>query len=145
MVPLAYLRPNSLNALTLGAICVRQSACRTNDELFRYTLGERDTDPDRRRSSDCCEGLIAVFALEDDLKVVGHAHDGEEACVLYKQLCPDILILDLRMPKKDGIEVVIELMPQKPGPGIIVLTHSAKEEDLRRALAAGAKGYLSKG
>src|SRR5580704_10047431 len=53
MVPLAYLRPNSLNALTLGAICVRQSAYRTNDELFRYTLGERDTDPDRRRSSDC--------------------------------------------------------------------------------------------
>ena len=87
-----------------------------------------------------CEGLIAVFALEDDLKVVGHAHDGEEACLLYKQLCPDILILDLRMPKKDGIEVVIELMPQKPGPVIIVLTHSAKEEDIRRALAAGAKG-----
>ena len=80
-----------------------------------------------------CEGLIAVFALEDDLKVVGHAHDGEEACLLYKQLCPDILILDLRMPKKDGIEVVIELMSQKPAPGIIVLTHSAKEEDLRRA------------
>ena len=49
------------------------------------------------------------------------------------------------MPKKAGIEVVIELMSQKPGPGIIVLTHSAKEEDLRRALAAGAKGYLSKG
>jgi CheY-like chemotaxis protein len=86
------------------------------------------------------EGLIAVFALEDDLKVVGHAHDGEEACLVYEQLCPDILILDLRMPKKDGIEVVIELMSQKPGPGIIVLTHSAKEEDLRRALAAGAKG-----
>jgi DNA-binding NarL/FixJ family response regulator len=76
---------------------------------------------------------------------VGHAYDGEEACLLCKQLCPDILILDLRMPKKDGIEVVIELMSQKPAPGIIVLTHSAKEEDLRRALAAGAKGYLSKG
>src|ERR1700692_4229075 len=86
-----------------------------------------------------CEGLIAVFALEDDLKVVGHAHDGEEACLLCKQLCHDILILDLRMPKKDGIEVVIELMPQKPGPGIIVLTHSAKEEDLRRALGRGSE------
>ena len=77
-----------------------------------------------------CQGLIAVFALEDDLKVVGHAGDGEEACLLCKQLCPDILILDLRMPKKDGIEVVIELTSQKPAPGIIVLTHSAKEEDL---------------
>jgi len=53
---LAYLTPNSLNALTLGAICVRQSAYRSNDELFHYTLGERDTDPDRRRSSIVCEG-----------------------------------------------------------------------------------------
>ena len=86
------------------------------------------------------EGLIAVFALEDGLKVVGHAGDGEEACLLYKQLRPDILILDLRMPKKARIEVVIELTPQKPAPVIIVLTHSAKEEDLRRALAAEAKG-----
>jgi two-component system, NarL family, response regulator len=91
------------------------------------------------------EGLIAVFTLEDDLKVVGHARDGEEACLLYQQLAPDILILDLRMPKKDGLEVVIELMSQRPRPGIIVLTLSAKEEDLRRALAAGAKGYLLKG
>ena len=74
------------------------------------------------------------------MKVVDHAGDGEEACLLYKQLCSDILILNLRMPKKAGIEVVIELRPQKPGPGIIVLTHSAEEENLRRALAAGAKG-----
>jgi CheY-like chemotaxis protein len=123
-----------------GAICVRQSAYRTNDELFRYTLGERDTILIAGDHPIVCEGLIAVFALEDDLKVVGHAHDGEEACVLYKQLCPDILHPGRRMPKKDGIEVVIELMSQKPEPGIIVLTHSAKEEDLRRALAAGAKG-----
>jgi CheY-like chemotaxis protein len=53
---------------------------------------------------------------------------------------PDILILDLRMQRWMAFEVVIELMPQKPEPGIIVLTHSAKEEDLRQALAAGAKG-----
>jgi two-component system NarL family response regulator len=49
------------------------------------------------------------------------------------------------MPKKDGLEVVIELMSQRPRPRIIVLTGSAKEEDLRRALSAGAKGYLLKG
>jgi DNA-binding NarL/FixJ family response regulator len=72
------------------------------------------------------EGLMAVLALEDDLKVVGQAHDGEEACLLYNQLSPDILILDLQMPKKDGLEVVIELMSQRPRPRIIVLTHSAK-------------------
>jgi DNA-binding NarL/FixJ family response regulator len=91
------------------------------------------------------EGLVAVLALEDDLKVVGQAHDGEEACRLYKELLPDILVLDLRMPKKDGIQVVSELMSERPRPRIIVLTNSAKAEDLRRALTAGAKSYLLKG
>ena len=91
------------------------------------------------------EGLAAIFQLEDDLKVVGQAHDGEEACLLYKHLSPDILILDLRMPKRDGLEVVKELMSQTPRPRIVVLTHSAKAEDLRRALTAGAKSYLLKG
>jgi two-component system, NarL family, response regulator len=91
------------------------------------------------------EGLTAILDLEDDLEVVGQAHDGEEACRLYRQLSPDILILDLRMPKKDGIEVVTELMSERPRPRIIILTHSAKAEDLRRALAAGAKSYLLKG
>jgi len=91
------------------------------------------------------EGLAAILDLEQDLKVIGQAHDGEEACRLYHELSPDILILDLRMPKKDGIEVVTELMSLRPRPRIIVLTHSGKAEDLRRALAAGAKSYLLKG
>jgi two-component system, NarL family, response regulator len=91
------------------------------------------------------EGLVTILALENDLKVVGQAHDGEEACQLYQQLSPDILLLDLRMPKKDGLQVVSELMSQTPRPRIIVLTNSAKAEDLRRALTAGAKGYLLKG
>jgi DNA-binding NarL/FixJ family response regulator len=91
------------------------------------------------------EGLTAILELEKDLEVVGQAHDGDDACRLYRQLSPDILILDLRMPKKDGIEVVTELMSERPRPRIIILTHSAKAEDLRRALAAGAKSYLLKG
>jgi DNA-binding NarL/FixJ family response regulator len=91
------------------------------------------------------EGLAAILALQSDLKLVGEAQDGEEACLLYKQLCPDVLILDLRMPKKDGLEVLAELMPQRPRPRVIVLTNSAKSEDLRQALTAGAKGYLLKG
>ncbi|MBV8276402.1 MAG: response regulator transcription factor, partial [Verrucomicrobia bacterium] len=51
------------------------------------------------------EGLVAVLGLESDLEVIGQAHDGEEACRLYMQLRPDVLVLDLRMPKKDGVEV----------------------------------------
>jgi two-component system NarL family response regulator len=91
------------------------------------------------------EGLVTMLGLQNDLKVVGQARDGEEACLLYDELSPDILILDLRMPKRDGQEVVKELMSRKPRPRIIVLTNSAKTEDLRRALTAGAKGYLLKG
>ena len=91
------------------------------------------------------EGIGTILALQKDLKVVGQARDGEEACLLYDELSPDILLLDLRMPKKDGQEVVNELMSRKPRPRIIVLTNSPKTEDLRRALTAGAKGYLLKG
>jgi two-component system, NarL family, response regulator len=91
------------------------------------------------------EGIMAILALQNDLKVVGQARDGEEACLLYDRLFPDILLLDLRMPKRDGQDVVTELMSRKPRPRIIVLTNSAKTEDLRRSLTAGAKGYLLKG
>jgi DNA-binding NarL/FixJ family response regulator len=91
------------------------------------------------------EGIMTILSLQKDLKVVGQARDGEEACLLYDELSPDILLLDLRMPKKDGQDVVTELMSRKPRPRIIVLTNSAKTEDLRRSLTAGAKGYLLKG
>jgi two-component system, NarL family, response regulator len=77
--------------------------------------------------------------------VIGEAGDGEEACKLYDQLSPDILVLDLRMPKKDGLQVVTELMSRTPKLRIIVMTTYEGEEDVRRALRAGAKGYVLKG
>jgi CheY-like chemotaxis protein len=52
------------------------------------------------------EGRVTMLGLQNDLKVVGQARNGEEACLLYDELSPDILILDLRMPKRDGQEVV---------------------------------------
>jgi DNA-binding NarL/FixJ family response regulator len=91
------------------------------------------------------EGLMTILALQDDMRVVGVAKDGEEACRLYDQLLPDILILDLRMPKKDGLQIITELMSRRPRPKIIVLTTSEKAADLRRSLTAGAKSYLVKG
>jgi len=91
------------------------------------------------------EGLATILALQEDMQVVAEARDGEEACQLYDQLSPDILLLDLRMPKKDGLQVVTELMSRTPRPRIIVLTTSEKSEDLRRSLTAGVKGYLVKG
>src|SRR5215468_8613431 len=90
------------------------------------------------------EGLVSILKATD-IKVIGEASDGEEACRLYDQLSPDILILDLRMPKKDGLQVVTELMSRTPKPRIIVMTTYEGEEDVRRALSAGAKGYVLKG
>ncbi len=92
------------------------------------------------------EGLAAILRSQEDIKIVAEAADGEEACELYDQLFPDVLMLDLRMPKKDGLQVLTELMSRRaPEPRIIVMTAYESEEDLRRASNAGAKGYLVKG
>jgi two-component system, NarL family, response regulator len=92
-------------------------------------------------------GLAAMLRSQKDIKVVAEATDGVEVCELYDQLAPDVLMLDLRMPKKDGLQVVTELMSRSgvPKPRIIVMTTYESEEDVRRALRAGAKGYLVKG
>lgn len=92
------------------------------------------------------EGLAAILRSERDIQVVGEAADGVDACALYDQYLPDVVMLDLRMPRKDGLEVVTELMSsRRPKPRIIVMTTYETEEDVRRALQAGAKSYLVKG
>jgi two-component system NarL family response regulator len=92
------------------------------------------------------EGLVTILKSEKDIKVVAEAADGKETCELYHELAPDVLLLDLRMPEKDGLEVITELMSRgEPKPRIIVMTTYESEGDVRRALKAGAKGYLLKG
>jgi len=92
------------------------------------------------------QGLATILESQKDIKIVGEATNGEEACELYDQLFPDVLVLDLRMPKKDGLQVVAELMSRRASkPRIIVMTTYETEEDVRRALKAGAQGYLLKG
>jgi two-component system NarL family response regulator len=90
------------------------------------------------------EGLAAIFKSQKDIKVIAEATNGEEACELCQKLSPDVLLLDLRMPKKDGLQAITELMARgATKPRIIVMTTYESEED--RALKAGAKGYLVKG
>ena len=92
------------------------------------------------------EGLVSIFRSEKDIEIIAEATDGAQACELYDQHQPDILMLDLRMPEKDGLQVVTELMAnRRPRPRIIVMTTYETEEDVRRALQAGAKGFLVKG
>jgi two-component system, NarL family, response regulator len=88
------------------------------------------------------EGLAAVFRSQNDIKIVAEAADGEEASQLYDQFSPDVLMLDLRTPKKNALQVVIELMssPRAPKPRIIVMATYEEEEDIHRTLSAGARG-----
>jgi two-component system, NarL family, response regulator len=92
------------------------------------------------------EGLAAILKSQKDIEIVAEAANGEEACELYDQLSPDVLLLDLRMPKKDGLQVITELMTRSaPKPRIMVMTFYESEHDIRRVLKAGAKAFLVKG
>jgi two-component system, NarL family, response regulator len=92
------------------------------------------------------EGLVAIFKSQNDIKVVAEATNGEEALALCDHHLPDVLLLDLRMPEKDGLQVITELTARRLSkPRVIVMTTYESEEDIRRALKAGAKGYLVKG
>jgi two-component system NarL family response regulator len=90
------------------------------------------------------EGLSAILGLQKDFRVVGQAADGDEAIALYHRYKPDVMLLDLRMPKKNGFEVVTELTKLEPKPHIVVISTFDGDEHIRRSLAAGAKAYLLK-
>jgi two-component system, NarL family, response regulator len=91
------------------------------------------------------QGLATVLKSQKDIKIVAEAADGEQVCELYDQFSPDVLLLDLWMPKKDGLQVVTELMARcAPKPRIIVMTAYETEEDIRQVLKVGAKAFLVK-
>lgn len=92
------------------------------------------------------EGLLSILKSESDINVIAEATEEKQCCELYYRLSPDVLMLDLRLPMKDGIQVITELMSHgEPKPRIIVMTTCGRKADVRRALTAGAKGYLLKG
>jgi two-component system NarL family response regulator len=91
------------------------------------------------------QGIAAIFRTDVDIKIVAEAANGEEALRVCNEQHPDVLLLDLRMPKKDGLQVITELVHVVPRPRVVVLTTFECEEDVRSALRAGAKGYFLKG
>jgi DNA-binding NarL/FixJ family response regulator len=91
-------------------------------------------------------GLVTILQREQDIEIVGEAADGEETCALCRKHCPDVLVLDLRMPKKDGLQVLSELsICSAPKPNTLVMTAHVTEQDIHRTLEAGACGFLLKG
>ena len=91
------------------------------------------------------EGLRAVLETQADFEVIAEAADGDEALRLALALQPDILLLDLEMPIRDGVETIRRLRQQQPMARIIVFTAFDNDERIIHAVQAGANGYLLKG
>jgi len=90
------------------------------------------------------EGLAALIRSDSDLALVGEAANGKQAVQRFFLHHPDVLLLDLRMPEMNGIEVIRAILAKEPRARIIVLSTYGGDEDVYRALQAGAKAYLLK-
>jgi DNA-binding NarL/FixJ family response regulator len=90
------------------------------------------------------EGLAMVLGLLPDVEVVGSASDGDEAVAMAVDLLPDIVLMDLRMPRCDGVEATRQLRERMPETKVVVLTTYADDRSVINALRAGARGYLTK-
>ena len=89
-------------------------------------------------------GLIALVNMEPDMEVVGEAADGTEAVALFDQVDPDLVLMDLRMPVKDGIRATSEIRSKHPEARVLMLTTFDGDTDIHRAVQAGAQGYVLK-
>jgi DNA-binding NarL/FixJ family response regulator len=90
------------------------------------------------------EGLAMLLELLPGIEVVGTAADGEEAVRLAAARAPDVILMDLRMPRVDGVEATRRIADVRPQARVIALTTYADEPTVLRALRAGARGYLTK-
>jgi DNA-binding NarL/FixJ family response regulator len=89
-------------------------------------------------------GLMMVLEDEDDIEVIAEAANGAEAIELARALAPDVVLMDVRMPKVDGIAATRSILEAIPNANVIMLTVSDEEDDLFEAMKAGAAGYLLK-
>jgi two-component system NarL family response regulator len=145
-----------------------QEMLRTNDDSIRSrsrTSGRSSVDLDReegrlpRSNGQTCgtltvlvaddhpvvrEGLVTLINRQRDMRVIAQASNGREAAEQFLALHPDIALIDLRMSVMDGIEAVNEICAKDPKARIAIITSYQSEEDIYRALRAGAKGYILK-
>lgn len=91
------------------------------------------------------QGLVALLNTVPDMTVVAEASDGQEAMELFRRYRPDVTLMDLRLPVLSGVEALTRIRQEFPTARVIVLTTFDGDEDIYRALQAGARGYLLKG
>lgn len=90
------------------------------------------------------QGLVSLINSVEDMEVVGEAADGQKGVELHRQFQPDVTIMDLRLPVLGGVEAIQQIRREFPQARIIVLTTFDGDENIYRALQAGARGYLLK-
>ena len=91
------------------------------------------------------DGLASIFGLQPDMELIGAAESGAQALNLARQLHPDVILVDLRLPDMSGHELTRQILAHSPQARIIVLTSFEGDADIERALSAGARGYVVKG
>ncbi len=89
-------------------------------------------------------GLVALVNTEPDMEVVAEAADGAQAVDFFEQFQPDLVLMDSRMPMRNGVEAVAEIRKKNPAARVLMLTAYDGDHDIARALAAGAQGYVLK-
>ena len=94
--------------------------------------------------SDAIRLVLKDILSIGDHTVTGEAKDGAEAVEIFQQLNPDLLLLDLAMPKKDGLAVVKEIIAQNPSAKIILITASDDQKIIQQCLDSGARSFISK-
>jgi DNA-binding NarL/FixJ family response regulator len=90
------------------------------------------------------EALAAILATDDRFEVVAQAHDGEKAVELAAAEKPDVVLMDISMPRLDGVEAVRRIKKKRRSVAVLMLTGSSSSADVARAREAGAEGYVTK-
>jgi two-component system NarL family response regulator len=90
------------------------------------------------------EALAAILATDERFEVVGQAHNGEKAVELATAAKPDVVLMDISMPRLDGIEAAKQIKKKRRSPRVLMLTGSSSAADVARAREAGAEGYVTK-
>jgi DNA-binding NarL/FixJ family response regulator len=90
------------------------------------------------------EGISTLINSQPDMCIVGEASSGTEALERFRQLRPDITLMDVRLPDKNGIDALVSIRSEFPNARVIMLTTSEGDVEIQRALAAGAQGYILK-
>jgi two-component system NarL family response regulator len=131
-------RPSTVQNPTSAPVPSRFADGRKNSRADRIRLLIADDHPT------FLAGLVSIINMQSDMKVVAEASNGRQVVELWRKHCPDVTLLDLRMPKLDGVGVIEEIHRHDASAQVIVLTTYDTDNEVCRAIKAGAKGYLLK-